>query len=391
MSRIEDLLQTELTPDLVPDNDLNASILKQAKEIQNMKRKPIKSSVAAAVAVGVFAVGSVSVAAAYHFLSPAQVADELTGSKTLAAAFESSDAVVVNETQTTAGYDVTLLGIVTGKDLIPTIADSEDSKGISLNKTYAVVAIENSDGSPMPDIKDAAYQTFCVSALIHGKSVMEVNNGTLHAGVSSFVQDGVQYELLECSDLEIFSGMGVSLGVLSTFGEETSAFTYSDATGLYSINPDFDGMNALFDLPLDTAKADEEAANAYFDNLKENGCDSAADEEADWTDNPKVEEWTACMSDAGNSTLDSWNYVREHAVLDETYTQVAMPDEEGYVRFATEDGDMNMYYVGDWSYDVGVEWMSGCQSGGTMEGSSAETFTLNEDGSFTLLIYRPAQ
>lgn len=60
----------------------------------------------------------------------------------------------------------------------------------------------------MPGQMDDSYQTFCVSALIHGKSFMDVNNGTLGAGAQAFVQDGVQYQLLECDDLEIFANMG---------------------------------------------------------------------------------------------------------------------------------------------------------------------------------------
>lgn len=106
---------------------LNASIVKKAKETQNMKHRTLKSGVAAAAAIGILVVGSASAYAAYRYLTPSQVADQMT-----------------------------------------------------------------EDGTPMPGQMDDSYQTFCVSVLIHGKSFMDVNNGTLGAGAQAFVQDGAK-------------------------------------------------------------------------------------------------------------------------------------------------------------------------------------------------------
>ncbi|MGN0437300.1 MAG: hypothetical protein ACI4F4_02170 [Lachnospiraceae bacterium] len=385
MNNMEDYLRKNMTPDLVPDDDLNASITKQAKELKEMKKRPFKYSVAAAAFVGILTVGSVSAYAAYRFLTPSQVAENLTESTSLAKAFESEGAVLVDETQSTAGYNVTLLGTVTGKDLLPSI--SEDGTDLNENKTYVVVAIEKADGSLMPATTDKNYQTFCVSPLIHGKDFMTVNNGTLNAGVISFVQDGVQYELLECDDLQIFSGMGVSLGVLENFGEEPDAFCYDTATGLYSVNPDFDGMNALFELPLDETKADMEAANAYFAGLEE---EDFSDEDTSFSGNQEVDEWIAKAEKAGNSTNADWNAVLSGAKEDEAYTQTVKPDEEGYVFFMTRDGESeNQYYVGDWQYESGVEVFLGADSDGTMKGTQICTLMLQEDGTFVLRYYQP--
>ena len=57
MSKIEDVLKKTITPDLVPDEDLNSSIIKQAKEFEKMKRRPFKTSVAAAAIIGILAIG----------------------------------------------------------------------------------------------------------------------------------------------------------------------------------------------------------------------------------------------------------------------------------------------------------------------------------------------
>jgi hypothetical protein len=176
MKNLERQLRENLIPDYVPEDALNVAILKQAKENETMKNKNLRNGVAAAVAVGILAVGSVSVYAASHFLSPSQVADTVSGGEKLSAAFAGSDAILVNETQCTGGYNVTFLGMVTGKSMISIVEDAADAESLKADRTYAVVAIEKADGSMMPAITESDYRTFCVSALIHGKSFYEANN-----------------------------------------------------------------------------------------------------------------------------------------------------------------------------------------------------------------------
>ena len=143
-------------------------------------RSRIAPQVAEEAAIGILVVGSASAYAAYRYLTPSQVADQMT-----------------------------------------------------------------EDGTPMPGQMDDSYQTFCVSALIHGKSFMDVNNGTLGAGAQ--------------------------------------AFTLDEKTGDYEVNKAFDGMQALFMLPLDKSKADDKAAEKYFTQIEEQKDDenAAAQNETD--------------------------------------------------------------------------------------------------------------
>ena len=239
MKDMDELLKQNLLSDCVPDESLNASILEKAKETQTMKHKTFRSGAAAAAAIAILAVGSVSAYAAYRYLTPSQVADEIMDGGTLAKAFESKDAVLVNETQKTAGYDITLMGLVSGKDLMP-VAPEDSLDGISKERTYAVLVIAKEDGSPMPGMQDDDYQIFCASALVKGKSFMDVNNGTLNAGAHAFEQDGVQYQILECDNLEIFANIGVYVGVVESFGQESHAFTMDKETGEYRVNESYD-------------------------------------------------------------------------------------------------------------------------------------------------------
>lgn len=74
------------------------------QEETSMKIKHLRKP---AVFAAVAALLVVSVSAAAYFLSPAQVAEH-TGNTLLAQAFESEDAVLLNETVESGGYQITL-------------------------------------------------------------------------------------------------------------------------------------------------------------------------------------------------------------------------------------------------------------------------------------------
>ena len=386
MKELDEFLKENLLPDCVPEKSLNASIVKKVKGTQNMKHRTWKLSVAAAIAILV--VGSASAYAAYRYLTPSQVVDQMTEDGALAKAFESKDAITVNETQKTAGYDITLMGIVSGKNLSSVTSEAVDQK-----KTYAVAAIAREDGKAMPDTTDDNYQTFCVSALIHGKSFQNVNNAALNAEVTSFVQDGVQYELLECDNLEIFANKDVYMGIVESFGNESQAFTMNKKTGDYTVNKDFDGMKALFTIPLDKSKADDAAAEQYFERLGEK-------------ENAKSAEENKAASNAGSKSEESrltseWEqkltkfrtlaskkaqaYVKKHAevVVQETCNAGA----DGSIHVKSDAGESD-YNVSTYT-KVGVENVISFSSDGTFAGTYGETITPNEDGTYTYTVYRP--
>lgn len=361
MKDMDELLKQNLLPDCVPDESLNASILEKTKETQTMKHKTFRSGAAAAAAIAILAVGSVSAYAAYRYLTPSQVADEITDGGALVKAFESKDAVLVNETQKTAGYDITLMGLVSGKDLMP-VAPEDSLDSINKEKTYAVLAIAKEDGSPMPGMQDDDYQIFCASALVKGKSFMDVNNGTLNAGAYAFEQDDVQYQILECDNLEIFANIGVYVGVVEDFGEESHAFAMDKETGEYRVDESYDGMKALFTIPLDKSKANDAAAEKFF---------------------KKIEAEDAQDSDSGT---DAQEFLKQHAEVyfREIYT---LNENEGlYVQ--TNAGEAE-YDKDTLPKEAGVETVSAFSSDGTLAGTFGDSITKNEDGTYTYTVYRP--
>ena len=405
MKDMDELLKQNLLPDCVPDESLNTSILEKAKETQTMKHKTFRSGAAAAAAIAILAVGSVSAYAAYRYLTPSQVADEITDGGALAKAFESKDAVLVNETQKTAGYDITLMGLVSGKDLMP-VAPEDSLNSISKEKTYAVLAIAKEDGSPMPGMQDNDYQIFCASALVKGKSFMDVNNGTLNAGAYAFEQDGVQYQILECDNLEIFANIGVYVGVVEDFGEESHAFTMDKETGEYRVDESYDGMKALFTIPLDKSKADDAAAEKFFQEIEaedaqdsDSGTDTqdldsgteaqdeAADAESSSDEDDLTKEWMHNMVSFKNLLApDAQEFLKQHAEVyfRETYTL----NENGGLDVQTDAGEAE-YDKDTLPKEAGVETVSAFSSDGTLAGTFGDSITKNEDGTYTYTVYRP--
>ncbi len=379
MREFDELLKENLLPECVPEESLNASIVRKAEEAQNMKHRTFRSGVAVAAAIGILVVGSASAYAAYRYLTPSQVVDQMKEDGALAKAFDSKDAITINETQKSAGYNITLMGIVTGKDLTPVVDNGKQSK-ISEAKSYAVVSIECEDGKPMPGETEEGFSIFCVSALIHGKSFMDVNNGTLSAGAQAFVQGGVQYQLLECDNLEIFANMGVYLGVVESFGQEAQAFTMEEKTGDYAIDKNFDGMKALFKLPLDKSKADDKAAEEYFAKTKK--------PEASEKYSVKTEHSIA--SDDDIMGKEQTRKRLEGAELIKNETKTVTLDKDGMISISTPTDKLS-YSVSDWAYDVGEEIMIGESGDETAEGTKIETLTKNEDGTFRYQVYHPAK
>ncbi len=373
--KLEDLLYDALLPTDEPDMELNRRILqKQFKEASVMKHYHFKK-IAAAAAVCVLTVGSITAYAAYKFLSPSQIAGEVSNNHALAKAFEGKDAVLVNETQESSDYEITLLGLVSGTELSPYVDESETGK-IKDSRTYAAVAVNRTDGKPVQDDERK-----CLSPLLNGVEWMVANNGTMDVGLQWFVQDGVIYELLECDDLEAFAGRGVQLGVVDEFCDETEAFTMDKSTGDYSRNTDYTGTNALFDLPLDQSKADEAAADAYIEKLKASLENDDDEGEEDISEDEDVKKYLADLEAAEDEAA----FLKKNASL--ISSEILKQDKDGMVEFGKEGDTQGTLNVSD--FEKGVS-KSGVITGGTMEDLVIHMFTVNEDGTVTYKAYAPS-
>ncbi len=281
----DQVLRQALAPSIEPGQDLNAKIINQLMDSENLKRHSgIKSvfkkriaSIPIAAALILFM--TISVFAAIHFLSPRQVAEHF-GDRTLAQAFSGKNAIAVNKSVDSGGYHFTLHGIVSGQDLSDFKSSAED---LNPDRTYAVVSIAKLDGGKMPDTRDDEYgkTSFFISPLIKGEKPWQINIASMNGGYSECVIDGIMYRLIECDGVEMFADRGLYLCISTSSFYDIHAFYYNEASGEISLNSNYKGANALFDLPLDKSKANPDKAEKYLKELlKEPAADSKENEKS---------------------------------------------------------------------------------------------------------------
>lgn len=369
----------------------------------NRKFHPTRKLIAAS-ACAVLLLGGSSAYAAYHFLSPSQIADEVADNGALSRAFAGEDAVSVNETQQSNGYDITLLGLVSGEKL-ELCVPQETRENVSKSHTYAAVAIAKSDGT------DMEYRNFFVAPLINGVSVLDANAATMDETLTWFCKDGVLYELIECDDLEIFADRGVQLGIVDSFGSETAAFRMDNESGSYRKVEDYAGTIALFTLPLDTTKADPAAAEEYLKKLEEAAAGAEAADTEGTAGRAEVSVITGAESKAAagymnqqvrdfvdgitaDNLSDYFEIVKDYPVFSAT------PDENGWVDFGTQyiekedyvanggSGEVSNWLAEDEYFSVNAITMSG--NDGKEDASTLRISVVfrNEDGSLTEALYQ---
>lgn len=260
-SNIDEILKEAFILTEEPDRRLNEKIISQIREAEQMKRFKKRRIPAAALVVAlIFVIGSISIYAAWRYLSPSQVA-EFIEDKKLADAFLSDGVITINESQIYGNYKITLLGVVSGENLTDYVFAHNDI--VQNNRTYIVVAIENVDGTPMPNTTDSEYGeiSFFVSPLIKGKNPLEFNIITMRGGYTEIVEDGIIYRIAECNNIEEFADNELYVCVSDTTFYDSSAYIYDENTGIIRRNEEYEGVNALFELSLDINSEFPDAVN----------------------------------------------------------------------------------------------------------------------------------
>ena len=262
----------ERTADLLHQRARELELEKECSNMTISKPKKIAMLVAACVALL-----AVSVSAAYMWLTPAQVAEE-HNQPLLAEAFNGPDAIELNETVESGDFSITLLGLVSGRNLDTLNPDLEK------DHTYSVLALRRLDGTALTN-QDFDFMSYTMTPLVAGTSPAAVNNWTLDAGVTGMDKDGVYYYLLDTASIEMFADRTVYMAFYEGFSPNNTIFTVAD-DGSISFADDFTGVHALFTLPLDPAKADRAAADAF---VASTGMDGWTNERTDPEENWDIE------------------------------------------------------------------------------------------------------
>jgi hypothetical protein len=238
--------------------------LAHRKGEKHMKPRYKKSTVVAA-AIAAMLLITTTAFAAWHILTPSEVADRFEN-PALSAAFDSGAAVNINQSVTSGDYIFTLLAVATGKDITDMPYHSDT---VSDERTYAVVAIQKADGTPMPAVSDSDYGsvTFLATPLIKGLAPWQFNAVTMNGGYSATVVDGVEYRIVECDGVTMFADRGLYFAITTDMFINNRTFLFNEDTGEVAINPAHDGASAIFDLPLDRSLADPIKAEQYIAGL----------------------------------------------------------------------------------------------------------------------------
>lgn len=281
------------------------------------KRKRSVALIAAAITLAL----SATALGAARLLDATQVAEQ-AGDSSLAKAFAGEDAVKVNQSAESGGFRFTLHGLVSGRSL--SSFAREEAAGLQADRTYAVVSIARTDGKPMPATSDDDYgkTPFFVSPLIRGEKPWQVNIASMKGAYHEFVQDGVQYRLIECDGIEPFADKGLYLAVNSGTFYDKKAFTFDEKTGEIALSPDYSKAHALFPLPVDPAKADPAKAQAYLKELLKEPA------------NENSPSPTAGTSSEADKKLDeAWRQDLEKGTLIPDSVKVMTLDEDGLLHY----------------------------------------------------------
>lgn len=249
-------------------------VLVQKVKYQLIRREPVMRNTSAAVkrsfsmalaAALAFIIIGTAAFAAWTLRRPGEIVGDM-GDQTLGAAFDSDKAIDINASISSGGYTFTMMSVLSGRDMTDQPFYSPE---VQDERTYAVMAIQKTDGNPMPGPDDAAYShtPFFVTPLVKGVRPWELNISTMNGGYIETVADGILYRLVECDTVEIFADRGLYLAVSSSALFDKDAFQYNESTGEITANKGYSGACALFPLALDKALANPEKAQEYLDGL----------------------------------------------------------------------------------------------------------------------------
>ena len=396
-NKLDEILKQALSPDEKPNDWLNQNILRRVKENKKMtKRTKHRIPAAAMVAALTLCLGSATVFAAWKYLTPDEVA-EVFEDKGLMKAFQSEGAITMNESQVCGDFKITLLGMVSGKNLSQNVSETNGSIEIDGemtledDKTYIVTAIEMvnaSENAGDGNWDEAGALDLTVSPLVKGLTPWEFNIYTMEGGCMTVVENDIEYRITECDNIEMFADKGVYLSVTDGV-PSADAYQYDEATGEITRNESYEGVNALFNLPIDVSKADAKAAEQFLKEMEEKRNSNDAGEEQDMEEEGLAAE---LFEEMENWTLEELNSRAEYM---EDLTQVLIPDEDGNITAKSFEIEEEGMKVGEVTISPSF-YFEGKQPGESVtteiigdEGRYyIANYTMNEDGTFTLRIYR---
>lgn len=270
-------------------NHVSAPFDIESEDLTMRKKRTIKSAVLIAAAVAVML--GTTVFAAYKLMTPYEIAERADYHE-LANVLSAEDTKFDIPPQQCGDYTIQLLGITTGKNLSNFTEDFGNN-----DRSYIIGAISRTDGKPMEE--DYNYNGMMLTPLISGYKPWEVNIFTLGGGKSEFMENGVDYFVYECDNIEMFADHTVYIAVYggtlpngdsAGFAPNSDIFTM-EADGSIRFADGYKGEGAIFTVPLDKSKADPQKAENLVRSIWEPDSDNAEEtaESENVSDNDEIE------------------------------------------------------------------------------------------------------
>lgn len=275
ISELEYKLQkhAEITKSVIP------SPFNIESEEFNMTQKKLSLRRSVLLVAAIICLVGTTAFAAFRLMSAKEAANMLGDSK-LAKYF--SENGCVSETVTDGAYRATVLGITSGENLSSFKSSSWE---IFSERTYAVVAVEKTDGTEMTFDDD-----ILVSPLIEGLNPYQYNIFTMNGGYTADIIDGILYRIIEFDRIEYFADRNVYIAVLSEAFINNKSYAFNEETGEIAAKKDYDGTNILIKLELDKSKANPKKAQEYLDKLNNSEKTSVDSDEAEYQNDEDTSE-----------------------------------------------------------------------------------------------------
>lgn len=268
-----------------PDKQTKDIMFKNIKnQIENSHREEKENIIMIkkiiAIAACITLVGVSTVFAAYKYLSAEQIAYKL-GDNKLAEIFNNKDDNFIQQSEAIGYYKASIIDITSGKN----ISDFKSSLwDIYPERTYAVVAVEKTDGTEMTNDDE-----ILVTPLIEGLEPWKYNIFTMNGGYCSDIIDGVLYRIIEFDNIEYFADRNIYIAVLNNVFYDTDAYSYDVKTGSITRNNDYEGTNILFNLNIDKSKADPQKAEEYIKEIEDEFNSDNKDDAFDYEQDSEIE------------------------------------------------------------------------------------------------------
>ena len=389
------LLKGCLHTEEMPDDCLHQRIMQEWKESTDMKKKrSYKAAAAAIVCIG--ALSAVTVHAAMRFLTPDEAAEEM-GYEEVADLFRGEGAIAVNETQNGKEYAFTLLGMTEGENLLSL---DEEGNAIEKDHFYAVMGISALDGSPLTkeEFWDSG-EGYFISPLIQGLEPWRYNIAAMDGGYAEIETDGVVYRMIDCDSIACFADREIYLCVLDKTLYEKDAYDYDEQSSVIAPNPEYEGTNLLFRLPIPEEKADPDKAAQYIEEMEKVQEGGGTAEEEEGTDQGAADVITNAGAASDYLTfLESLNGGEKeiHSALEKMGMEVqgcqTAEEKEGTFLFEweAEDGYVNTIQFFPDDFQDGMAYSCQYEEADDDAALTIELAEMNEDGTVTCTVYKKA-